>query len=49
MILSTVACLVEQGLEATLLTFDQDFVAFAVAIREKLGVDIVDCGRLGRQ
>ena len=48
MILSTAADWAERGYEVTLLTFDQDFVAFAIAIREKLGVDIVDCGRLGR-
>ena len=48
-ILSTAAHLVEQGFEVTLPAFDQDFVAFAAAIREKLGVDVVDCGRLGRQ
>ena len=47
-ILSTAAYLVELGFEVTLLTFDQDFVAFAAAIREGLGVVVVDCGRLGR-
>ena len=47
-ILSTAAHLVEQGFDVRLLTFDQDFAALAVAIREGLGVDVVDCGRLGR-
>ena len=47
-ILSTVAYWAARGHNVQLLTFDQDFVAFTIAIREKLGVDIVDCGRLGR-
>ena len=49
MILSTAAYWAARGHDVQLLTFDQDFAAFTIAIREKLGVDIVDCGRLGRQ
>ena len=45
-ILSTAASLAAQGGTIELLTFDHDFVSFADAIRERLAVDIVDCGRL---
>ena len=48
-ILTTAAHWAARGRNVQLLTFDQDFVAFTVAIREKLGVDVADCGRLGRQ
>ena len=48
-ILSTAAYWAARGYKVQLLTFDQDFVAFSIAIRERLGVDIVDCGRLGRE
>ena len=47
-ILSTVASMVVRGRAAKLLTFDHDFVAFAGAIRERLGVEVVDCAALPR-
>lgn len=45
-ILSTAAALAARGVPVKLLTFDHDIVAFAAAIRERLGVDVVDCNRL---
>ena len=48
LILSTAANQAAQGSPTELLTFDYDFVAFAVAIREWFGVTVVDCGRLGQ-
>ena len=47
-LLSTAAYQVAQGRSVELLTFDYDFVAFADPIRERFGVDVVDCGRMGR-
>ena len=47
-ILSTAAHQAAQGRSVELLTFDYDFVAFADPIRERFGVDVVDCGRMGR-
>ena len=46
-ILSTAAHQAARGRSVELLTFDYDFVAFADAIRERFGVDVVDCGRMG--
>ncbi len=45
-ILSTAAALAARGIPVKLLTFDHDIVAFAAAIRERFGVDVVDCNRL---
>ena len=47
-ILSTAARQAALGISVELLTFDYDFVAFADAIRERFGVNVVDCGRMGR-
>ena len=47
-ILSTAAHQASQGRPTELLTFDYDFVAFADAIREWFGVNVVDCGRMGQ-
>ena len=47
-ILSTAAYWAARGYKARLPTFDRDLVALSAAIREGLGVDVVDCGRLGR-
>ena len=47
--LSAIAYWAARGCKATLPAFDRDFAALAVAMREKLGVDIVDCGRLGQR
>ena len=48
-ILPTAAHWAARGHVAKLLTFDHDFVAFAIAIRERLGIVVVDCGILGKQ
>ena len=47
-ILSTAARQAALGISVELLTFDYDFVAFVDAIRERFGVNVVDCGRMGR-
>ena len=48
LILSTAAHQAALGISVELLTFDYDFVAFVDAIRERFGVNVVDCGRMGR-